>query len=173
MLLKNRGGALPLDARRLRSLAVIGPRADQAFTGGGGSSHVTPTRTVDPVSGLRQRLGSGVDVTFTKAGTTSGVPAIPASVLSGLQGEYFAGDTFDGTPALTRADPEHRLRLRRGLAAARAAHRPLLDPLDRHADAAPSRAPIAWRRRATTAASCSSTGNSSSTTPATTRRRRA
>jgi beta-glucosidase len=105
VLLKDRGGALPLDARRLRSLAVIGPRADQAFTGGGGSSHVTPTRTVDPVTGLRQRLGSGVNVTFTKAGTTSAVPAIPASVLSGLQGEYFAGDTFDGTPALTRADP--------------------------------------------------------------------
>jgi beta-glucosidase len=104
VLLKNSGGTLPLDTSELTSLAVIGPNADTAITGGGGSSAVTPYKKVDPLTGLRARLGDSVDVTAVKAGQGSGVPAIPASALSGLQGEYFANKTLSGTPALTRSD---------------------------------------------------------------------
>ncbi|QLH76994.1 glycoside hydrolase family 3 C-terminal domain-containing protein [Halosimplex rubrum] len=46
-------GVLPLDGDE--SLAVVGPNADEAKVGGGGSSEVTPTRTVSPVEGLRSR----------------------------------------------------------------------------------------------------------------------
>ncbi|MEW2519227.1 glycoside hydrolase family 3 C-terminal domain-containing protein [Actinacidiphila alni] len=105
VLLKNSGGTLPLDTRKLTSLAVIGPNAETAITGGGGSSAVTPYKKVDPVSGLKARLGSGVDVTSVKAGGNGGFPAIPASALTGLKGEYFANKTLSGTPAVTRDDP--------------------------------------------------------------------
>ena len=52
-------GILPLDEGD--SLAVVGPNADEAKVGGGGSSEVSPTRTVSPVEGLRARA-SGVTV---------------------------------------------------------------------------------------------------------------
>ncbi len=102
VLLKNTGGTLPLDPAKLSSLAVIGPNADTAVTGGGGSSAVTPYTRVDPVSGLKARLGDAVDVDYVKAGSATGQPAIPASAFSGLSGEYFTNTTLSGTPALTR-----------------------------------------------------------------------
>jgi len=36
-------------------VAVVGPNADEAKVGGGGSSEVTPTRTVSPLDGIRDR----------------------------------------------------------------------------------------------------------------------
>lgn len=105
VLLKNSGSVLPLDTSKLTSLAVIGPDAETAVTGGGGSSAVTPYKKVDPLTGLRARLGGGVEVTSVKAGQGNGFPPIPASALSGLKGEYFTNTTLSGTPALTRDDP--------------------------------------------------------------------
>jgi beta-glucosidase len=65
VLLKNEGGTLPLNAARLKSIAVIGPAAAKAVTGGGGSSRVEPLYTVDPVDGIRRRAGENVTVSFT------------------------------------------------------------------------------------------------------------
>jgi beta-glucosidase len=65
VLLKNEGGLLPLDAASLHSIAVIGPYAAKAMTGGGGSSHVVPLYTVAPVEGIEHRAGPGVKVTFS------------------------------------------------------------------------------------------------------------
>jgi beta-glucosidase len=42
VLLKNEGHLLPLERHRLKSIALIGPYATRAVTGGGGSSHVVP-----------------------------------------------------------------------------------------------------------------------------------
>ena len=59
VLLKNAGGLLPLDPRALRSVAVIGPRADAVlldwYSG-------TPPYTVTPLAGIRARLGEAVTV---------------------------------------------------------------------------------------------------------------
>jgi beta-glucosidase len=62
VLLKNSGPALPLDAGRLHSIAVVGPYAQAAHPGGGGSSHVKPLYTVSPVDGIAKRAGAGVTV---------------------------------------------------------------------------------------------------------------
>jgi beta-glucosidase len=62
VLLKNEGGLLPLNSAKLKSIALIGPYATKATTGGGGSSHVAPLYTVDPLDGLRKRAGSNVAV---------------------------------------------------------------------------------------------------------------
>jgi beta-glucosidase len=63
VLLKNERGFLPL--RKVKSIAVIGPGAAAAVTGGGGSSHVVPLYTVDPVEGIRKRAGTAVKVSFS------------------------------------------------------------------------------------------------------------
>src|SRR4051794_27358698 len=60
-LLKN-DGALPLDASKLKSLAVIGPNATK-FVTGGGSGNVTPFSAVTALDGIKARAGSGVKVT--------------------------------------------------------------------------------------------------------------
>ena len=56
VLLRNEHAQLPLDDRAVKSIALIGPFATRAKTGGGGSSAVIPTSTVDPLPGLRQRV---------------------------------------------------------------------------------------------------------------------
>ena len=53
VLLKNSGDILPLQGSQIHSLALIGPYAVRAMTGGGGSSHVVPIITVKPLAGLR------------------------------------------------------------------------------------------------------------------------
>jgi beta-glucosidase len=62
VLLKNIGNELPLDPNGLRSIALIGPFATNAMTGGGGSSHVEPLYAISPADGIRQRVGSKVKV---------------------------------------------------------------------------------------------------------------
>jgi beta-glucosidase len=62
VLLKNSGSTLPLGAGGLRSIAVVGPYAQAAHPGGGGSSHVKPLYTVSPVDGIRKRVGTDVTV---------------------------------------------------------------------------------------------------------------
>jgi beta-glucosidase len=64
VLLKNSGDNLPLDAKVLHSLAVLGPFAAKAVTGGGGSSHVEALYTIAPVAGLQQRAGAKAKVSF-------------------------------------------------------------------------------------------------------------
>ncbi|EOD63174.1 glycoside hydrolase family 3 C-terminal domain-containing protein [Amycolatopsis vancoresmycina] len=59
VLLRNEHAQLPLDAG-VRSIALIGPFATKAKTGGGGSSAVIPTSTVDPRPGLQQRVPGAV-----------------------------------------------------------------------------------------------------------------
>jgi beta-glucosidase len=59
VLLKNEGHLLPLDAKQVKSIAVIGPLADKValdwYSG-------TPPYTVTPVAGIRERVGATVAV---------------------------------------------------------------------------------------------------------------
>jgi beta-glucosidase len=59
VLLKNQSGILPLDRTHLQSVALIGPYAVRALTGGGGSSDVVPLYTIEPVNGIRQQMLPG------------------------------------------------------------------------------------------------------------------
>jgi beta-glucosidase len=63
VLLKNDGGQLPLSAKSLKSIALIGPQAVAANPGGGGSGHVDPLYTVSPLQGVAARAGADVSVT--------------------------------------------------------------------------------------------------------------
>jgi beta-glucosidase len=64
VLLKNSGDVLPLDPAKIHSLAVIGPNAATARTGGGGSSLVVPKYSVSPLKGIQDRAGERVKVTY-------------------------------------------------------------------------------------------------------------
>jgi len=58
VLLKNHAGLLPLDARHVRSIALIGKSdyAENAVVGGGGSSKVIPFYTVPALKGIQRTL---------------------------------------------------------------------------------------------------------------------
>jgi beta-glucosidase len=79
VLLKNQNSLLPLDSAKLHSIAVIGPNAVVARTGGGGSSLVRPKYAVSPLDGIKKRAGAGIQIT-----SALGV---------GMEGEDAAHDT--------------------------------------------------------------------------------
>ena len=54
-LLKNEGGALPLDAKKIKTIAVIGPDAYPAVPGGGGSSQADAFEPVSLLTGIANR----------------------------------------------------------------------------------------------------------------------
>ncbi|HMD76088.1 MAG TPA: glycoside hydrolase family 3 C-terminal domain-containing protein [Terracidiphilus sp.] len=64
VLLKNAASLLPLDAKKIHSIAVIGSNAATARTGGGGSSLVRPAYAIAPLDGIRERAGNGIAVKF-------------------------------------------------------------------------------------------------------------
>lgn len=71
VLLKNSGPILPLNAGSLHNIAVIGPYAGAAMTGGGGSSLVVSLYTVAPVAGIQSRAGAAVTVTYADGSNIS------------------------------------------------------------------------------------------------------
>ncbi|MBZ5584441.1 MAG: glycoside hydrolase family 3 C-terminal domain-containing protein [Acidobacteriia bacterium] len=75
VLLKNAGNALPLDTGKLRSVAVIGPNAAVARTGGGGSSQVRPNYAVTPLDAIKERAGGRVRVEYALGVTMEGEDA--------------------------------------------------------------------------------------------------
>jgi beta-glucosidase len=111
VLLKNDGNILPLDKRRIKSIAIIGPDAYPTPTGGGGSAEVRPFVAVSDLEGLINYVGSGAQVYYQR-----GLPSLDdlAQATSftteanggqvGLKGEYFNNPTLAGSPLLTRTD---------------------------------------------------------------------
>jgi beta-glucosidase len=71
VLLKNAGDLLPI-GKSIRSLAVIGPNAAVARTGGGGSSLVRPAYAVTPLEGIRERSGNQVQVIYGQGASIPG-----------------------------------------------------------------------------------------------------
>jgi len=66
VLLRNEGALLPLDRKKLKSLAIIGPLADSARDALGPwvfPDNKPPMRSI--LSGLREKVGSGVAITYS------------------------------------------------------------------------------------------------------------
>lgn len=71
VLLKNDSGLLPLDASKLKSIAVIGPNADQVQYGD--YTYTRDNRSgVTILQGLRDRLGSRVQINYAKGCNITG-----------------------------------------------------------------------------------------------------
>ena len=65
VLLRNEDSILPIDTAKVHSIAVIGPNAAVARTGGGGSSLVRPKSAVSPLDGIKERAGSTIKINYT------------------------------------------------------------------------------------------------------------
>lgn len=64
-LLKNEGNLLPLDPAKVKSIAVIGPDAYPAVTGGGGSSEAHAFEPVSILTGVANLLGPNAHVFYS------------------------------------------------------------------------------------------------------------
>jgi beta-glucosidase len=101
-LLKNEGHLLPLEAGKVKTIAVIGPSAYPAVTGGGGSSFTPPFEPVSTVTGIANLLGPGVHVLYNP-----GLPTISAFFQNAkwdgeVKRETFPSKDFTGQPVIAR-----------------------------------------------------------------------
>jgi beta-glucosidase len=97
-LLKNDGHILPLDTAKVKTIAVIGPDAWPAVTGGGGSSQAKAFEPISILTGLSNLAAqSGVNVVYAR-----GLPTV-AEIFgnTNFEGEVhietFANHDFSGT----------------------------------------------------------------------------
>src|SRR3984885_3087166 len=109
-LLKNQGKLLPLDITKIKTIAVLGPNAYPAVTGGGGSSYVAPFNSVSFLEGISNYLGSRVKVLSASDQLSldevvrNTVLTVSVNGTAGSLGEYFNNGELKGNPAFTRTD---------------------------------------------------------------------
>jgi beta-glucosidase len=114
VLLKNQRNVLPL-SRSLKTLAVIGPNADDAEVMLG-NYNGQPSHPVTPLAGIHEKLGAGTHIIYARGTDIApGMPsfeAVPNSALftsdspdkqHGLKAEYFSTSNFNGRAYLGRA----------------------------------------------------------------------
>ncbi len=99
-LLKN-DGLLPLDRNRIKTIAVIGPNAHPAVTGGGGSAYTQPFDAVSTVTGIAEFLGPAAEVLYDP-----GLPAMrdvfrETAWLGPVTMATYRGEHFTGKPRVT------------------------------------------------------------------------
>jgi beta-glucosidase len=110
VLLKNESGILPLDKKKIKTIAVLGPDAYPAVIGGGGSSLTKPFNSVSYLEGISNYLGKNGRVLYaTDDGSLDEIVKATEFVsapggATGLHGEYFNNDSLQGEPALVRTD---------------------------------------------------------------------
>lgn len=88
VLLKNADAVLPLGGHGLHTIAVIGPSAAAARTGGGGSSFVQSSYAVTALDGIKAAAGASAHIEYALGAT--------------MQGEDAAGETPAAVDALRR-----------------------------------------------------------------------
>ena len=101
VMLRNERNLLPLDAKKIRSIAIIGVNGDAAAIGTGtgqGSASVLGDPIITPLAAISARAGKSVAVTFAKG--TAGTAALPP-MFSDWTGQYFAASDFTGAPMAT------------------------------------------------------------------------
>lgn len=98
-LLKNEGNILPIKPTDVK-IAVIGPNANRAIAGGGGSASLNPYYNTLPLSSIQAVPGK--DVTYAVGcHTYKWLPlaadfCVTASGQQGVSLEFFVGDKFEG-----------------------------------------------------------------------------
>ena len=117
VLLKNEHALLPLDMTKVKTIAVLGPDAWPAVTGGGGSSMVTPYSAPSLMTGLSDLFAGKTKVLYARgvppmdemlAKTEFKLPArVVAADMAAAQGrsvmlEQFDNAEFHGSPVVTR-----------------------------------------------------------------------
>jgi beta-glucosidase len=107
VLLKNDNHTLPLK-KELKTIAVIGPNADEA-TVLLGNYNGQPSTSVTPLAGIRNKVPATTRVLYALGATLTGEVGapVPARVLpGGFKGEYFNNKDLQGTPVMVRTDEQ-------------------------------------------------------------------
>ena len=99
-LLKNENHFLPLDASRIKTIAVIGPDAWPAVTGGGGSSEATAFEPVSILTGLAAAAGPDVRVLYTRGLPEMGELFWRTHWQGKVQADTYASKDFTGSPKM-------------------------------------------------------------------------
>ncbi len=111
VLLKN-DGILPLDKNKIKSIAVIGPNADECQLG---IYSGWPNICISALDGIRNKVsGLDIKVDYTLGCETGGgfmkpienkyFAEIKGTGIKGMTGEYFGNMKLEGEPLLTRID---------------------------------------------------------------------
>jgi beta-glucosidase len=100
-LLKNEGHLLPLDAAKVKTIAILGPNAWPAVPGGGGSSEAQAFDPVSTVTGIANLVGPSVHVLYTR-----GLPDIDRMFerthwQGSVRVSTYPSKDFTGTPEIT------------------------------------------------------------------------
>ncbi|KAH8596601.1 glycoside hydrolase family 3 protein [Bisporella sp. PMI_857] len=104
-LLKNEGAVLPIKPSQTK-IAVIGPNANRAIAGGGGSASLNPYYNTLPLESIKAVPGK--EVTYAMGCHTFKWLPLAADYCTTASGEpgvileFFAGDKFEGIPAVVQ-----------------------------------------------------------------------
>jgi beta-glucosidase len=115
VLLKNDKEVLPIK-KNIKSIAVIGPDADEARLGGYSGPGIDK---VSILKGIRDLVGEKIKVNYSIGCNREDIEyvTVPSEALSciingekkqGLKGDYFNNLSFAGDPVFTRCDPQVR-----------------------------------------------------------------
>ena len=104
-LLKNEGPILPIDPRTAK-VAVIGPNANRAIAGGGGSASLNPYYNTLPLDSIRsiaqQPVAYAMGCHIHKWLPVASSFCTDKTGKQGVTIEWFAGDQFQGQPVVTQ-----------------------------------------------------------------------
>jgi len=104
VLLKNDRELLPIDRQKIKRILVLGPNANLEHGRGGGSSQVKTNYEITPLQGLRDALGTEVELEYMRLADSDGLQPLP--------GDYVATrHNFSGVPAWKvheYADEDHK-----------------------------------------------------------------
>lgn len=104
-LLKNEGAVLPLDPK-MTKLAVIGPNANRAIAGGGGSASLNPYYNTIPLDSIR--AASQTEVTFAQGCHIHKWLPVASRYCKdktgkpGVNIDWYSGDKFQGEPVVVQ-----------------------------------------------------------------------
>lgn len=108
ILLKNEGGALPLDREKIKTVAVIGGNAVVTHASGGGSAELHALYEITPLLGIKKLLGGNVQVHFAPG---YGVPVAGARPEISWQASSTQDAARPQEPVLTQANMEQAIAL--------------------------------------------------------------
>ena len=117
VLLKNEKETLPLSPQKVKSVAVLGPSATFRRYHGNGSGQVNPPYVVSVLDGIKEAMGSEVEVTYhqgvkipdqlelidEKAVTSTGPDG---NIARGFREECFLNKDLAGDPAYVKTQPD-------------------------------------------------------------------
>jgi beta-glucosidase len=106
VLLKNSDGLLPLSRAKVKKIVVLGPNAEPAVTGGGGSSYTQPFHSISVFDAVKAAAGPGVQVEYFPLLGDSIKEALGAIEFAGpVHAEYWDNPDLSGPSVITRTEP--------------------------------------------------------------------